>query len=109
MNVREREEMKPSNRRSSDLKPTDSDSRIEFEGEQTGAHIPGGLREPDPVRRVPEGRYVEGYGTLESEETLDRSPKRIGADKDIEFSGEQSTGIKIPGGLREPGQSPPKR
>lgn len=109
MNVREREDIKSSDRRSSDLRPTDSDSRIEFEGEQTGAHIPGGLREPDPVRRVPKGRYVEGYGTIESKDTLNRSPKRIGADKDIEFGGEQNTGIKIPAGLREPGQSPHDR
>lgn len=106
MNVREREEIKSANPRSSDLKPTDSDSRIEFGGGQSpGINIPGGLREPDPMR-LPKGKYVEGYGKSESEDTLDRSPTRVGADKDIEFSGEQSGGIEIPSGLREPGQEP---
>lgn len=103
MNVRERKEIKSANPRSSDLKPTDSDSKIEFGGQGAGVNIPGGLREPDPVRRVPKGKYVEGYGNSESEDTLHRSPKRVGADKDIEFSGEQSGGVEIPSGLREPG------
>lgn len=106
MNVREREEIKSANPRSSDLKPTDSDSKIEFGGGQSGVNIPGGLREPDPVRRIPKGKYVEGYGTTESENTLRRSSTRVGADKDIEFSGEQSGGVEIPSGLREPGQEP---
>lgn len=110
MNVRDREDTKWSERRSSELKPTDSDSEIEFEGEQSpGIKIPGGLREPSTGRRVPKGRYVEGYGSGDSEETLARSSQRIGADKHIEFEGEQSPGIKIPGGLREPGEPPEQR
>lgn len=80
---------------------------IKFDGEQPGVKIPGGLREPDPGRQVPEGQYIEGYGSLESESTEQRSPERVGADKDIEFGGEQP-GVNVPGGLREPGESPEK-
>lgn len=81
-----------------------SEKHIEFGGNLgPGINIPGGLREPEhPLREVPEGEYVDGYGTAGTSEPASQ-PQTIGADKHIEFGGNLGSGMNIPGGLREPG------